>query len=62
MRVAPPYSLVVDGDTFVQGENEIKILVINTLGHQQSQQDRFGMTLPQEPVGLLGPVVIKGEM
>ncbi|MBQ7917060.1 MAG: hypothetical protein IJ315_09800 [Firmicutes bacterium] len=60
VRVAPPYTLIIDGDVFVQGENDMKIVVVNTLGHQQSQQDRFGMTLPQEPVGLLGPVVIKG--
>ena len=58
VRVAPPYSLVVDGDLFMQGTNHIRILVVNTLGHQESQRDRFSMTMPQEPVGLMGPVRI----
>ena len=58
VRVAPPYSLVVDGDLFMQGTNHIRVVVVNTLGHQESQRDRFSMTMPQEPVGLMGPVRI----
>lgn len=61
VRIAPPYELVIDGDAFKIGHNELRIQVINTLGNQQSQQDRYGITLPQEPVGLLGPVVLKAE-
>ena len=58
VRVAPPYSLVVDGDLFMPGTNHIRVVVVNTLGHQESQRDRFSMTMPQEPVGLMGPVRI----
>ena len=60
VRIAPPYVLTVES-LFQPGENHITVQVVNTLGHQQSQQDRFGMTLPQEPVGLLGPVVLRVE-
>ena len=60
VRIAPPYVLTVES-LFQPGENHITVRVVNTLGHQQSQQDRFGMTLPQEPVGLLGPVVLRVE-
>ena len=58
VRVAPPYSLNVDGDLFKQGTNHIRVLVVNTLGHQEAQRERFSMTMPQEPVGLMGPVRI----
>ena len=42
----------------MQGTNHIRVVVVNTLGHQESQRDRFSMTMPQEPVGLMGPVRI----
>ena len=56
VRVAPPYIWTVDGDAAHAGDNTLKVRVVNTLGQQESLRDRFGMTLPQEPTGLLGPV------
>ncbi len=60
VRIAPPYVLFTK-DLFKPGANRLTVRVVNTLGHQESQRDRFGMTLPQEPVGLLGPVVLRVE-
>ncbi len=55
VRIAPPYRVNI-GNLIKQGENHLKVLVVNTLVH--SQRDRFSITLPIEPSGLLGPVVL----
>lgn len=61
VRVAPPYTVIAEEELLKPGVNTLTVKVVNTLGHQQSRQDRFGMTLPQEPVGLLGPVELRAE-
>ena len=58
VRVAPPYDFEV-GKALKPGKNRLKILVVNTLVHQQ--RDFLSMTLPVEPSGLLGPVTIAWE-
>lgn len=61
VRVAPPYTVIAEEELLKPGVNTLTVRVVNTLGHQQSRQDRYGMTLPQEPVGLLGPVELRAE-
>lgn len=56
VRITPPYELMIT-DFVKPGENQLKIRVINHLGHQQ--RDVFSQSLPLEPSGLLGPVVLK---
>lgn len=55
VRIAPPYRIGT-GDLLVKGENHLRVLVVNTLVH--SQRDFFSVTLPIEPSGLLGPVIL----
>lgn len=53
--LAPPYEL--DISRWVQaGKNTVQVKVVNHLGHRQ--RDLFSRSLPLEPSGLLGPVVI----
>lgn len=55
VRIAPPYRFCLDG-LLREGENELEVIVTNTLVHRQ--RDRFSMTMPMEPSGLIGPVEI----
>lgn len=55
VRIAPPYRFEI-GTLIHQGENELEIIVANTLVHEL--RDAMSMTLPMEPSGLLGPVKI----
>lgn len=54
-RIAPPYRFEV-GSLLRPGANELRIEVTNTL--VKSQRDRLSLYAPEEPSGLLGPVVI----
>ncbi len=58
VRIAPPYVFDV-GKALRPGENQLEILVVNTLVHQE--RDFLSMTMPMEPSGLLGPVTITWE-
>lgn len=55
VRIAPPYKISIT-DLIKQGENHIKIRVVNNLAHRQ--RDFFSMNIPMEPSGLLGPVLV----
>lgn len=56
VRISQPYKLNID--QYVRaGENSLRICVVNNLGHKQ--RDSFSMTMPMEPSGLLGPVIIE---
>ncbi len=57
VRVAPPYRFEVS-KLVAEGVNRIEVLVTNTLAAQQ--RDYMSMTLPLEPAGLLGPVMLTG--
>ena len=61
VRIAPPYKLQVEGRLLQVGRNKICVRVTNTLGPQQLATDFFSMTLPQDPIGWLGPAVIKNK-
>jgi len=56
VRIGPPYKFSI-GDLMQPGENCLKVRVVNHLGHRQ--RDYFSMTMPMEPSGLLGPVLLK---
>lgn len=58
VRVAPPYRFDIS-KLIVQGDNSIEVLVANTLA--SNLRDHMSMTLPLEPAGLLGPVILMGE-
>jgi hypothetical protein len=53
VRIAPPYQLHLKG-LLQQGDNHLKVRVVNTLVH--SQRDPMSVSMPVEPSGLLGPV------
>ncbi|MFD0693383.1 glycosyl transferase family 2 [Paenibacillus sp. GCM10027628] len=54
-RICPPYSFDI-GRFLLNGKNNLKIEVTNTLAKQQ--HDFFSRFMQQEPSGLLGPVTI----
>lgn len=54
VRIAPPYRIPLKG--LKEGENQLKLYVANTLVHEL--KDTFSATMPVEPGGLLGPVVL----
>ena len=58
VRIAPPYVIERDCENLLQpGENKLKIRVVNTLGHQE--KDWFSRSMPIEPSGLMGPVILR---
>lgn len=60
VRIAPPYVIEKDcGNLLHPGKNQLKIRVVNTLGHQE--RDLFSRSMPIEPSGLMGPVVLRVE-
>lgn len=56
VRIAPPYRLEVTG-LLKTGVNQLEIIVANTLVHRL--RDHLSMTMPMEPSGLLGPVMLQ---
>jgi hypothetical protein len=56
VRIAPPYRLSIN-DYIKPGNNHLKIRVVNHLAHRQ--RDSFSMTIPMEPSGLIGPVIVR---
>ena len=60
VRIAPPYVIEKDcGNLLHPGKNQLKVRVVNTLGHQE--RDLFSRSMPIEPSGLIGPVVLRVE-
>ena len=58
VRIAPPYIIERDCCNLLHpGKNQLKIRVVNTLGHQV--RDWFSRSMPIEPSGLMGPVVLR---
>ncbi|MCR5715421.1 MAG: glycoside hydrolase [Lachnospiraceae bacterium] len=55
VRIAPPYCCRLHGLT--DGTNTLRLLVANTLVH--ALKDPLSATMPIEPSGLFGPVVIR---
>jgi len=55
--ICPPYRFYLPEGSFLPGENEIVVEVINTLekAHHENPFDRYWV---QEPTGLLGPIEI----
>lgn len=58
VRIAPPYWFPLKNQ-MIKGKNSIVIEVTNTLVHQIN--DRFSCTMPVEPSGMLGPVILWKE-
>ena len=55
VRITPPYRFEISG-LLQEGMNTVELEVTNTLVHQV--HDRFSLSMPVEPSGLLGPVYI----
>jgi len=56
VRINAPYIFDVT-NTLTPGDNTLRIIVTNHLGHKM--RDRFSMTMPLEASGLMGPVTIR---
>lgn len=56
--ICPPYRVHIPADKLREGANQLEILVTNTLA-KANVGNRFDRFWPQEPSGLLGPVVLR---
>jgi hypothetical protein len=56
--ICPPYRLEIPAGRLAKGENRLRIDVINTLA-KANHANRFDRHWPQEPSGLLGPVILR---